>query len=267
MIDYHIHTHLCRHAEGTPEEYVKAARKRGLREIGFADHFPLSAIGVTPRTQVTMDEDELELYFKMVRQVSDTDGIIVKTGIELDYVPGKTIKQANELKEYPFDYIIGSIHFMDDWDFTHPCYSGEFEERSINDVYERYFSLVCEACSSGLFDIIGHVDVVKKFDYRPEKSFLNPFYGEVARVLRNMGICLEVNTSGLDELVSEIYPGRELIEICVQKGVKLVLGSDAHSPEQVGRHFPQALEILQDLGIKETVVFEGRKGSLRPLEG
>ncbi len=267
MVDYHIHTYLCRHAEGSIEDYVNSAIEKGLREIGFADHFPLALMGMEPKTQVTMNEDEIELYFQMVNRVSQTKDISVKTGIELDYVPGKTIKLSKELKDYPFDYIIGSIHFMDDWDFTHPYYAGEYEERSLGDVYERYFSLVCEACKSGIFDIIGHIDVVKKFDYRPEKRVLLPFYTEVARVLQDTGVCLEVNTSGLDAPVNEIYPARELLELCIKKGVKVVMGSDAHSPGQVGRYFPEAMEMLSDMGVKETVVFEARSGILHPLEG
>ena len=266
MIDYHIHTYLCRHAEGTPEDYADIAIEKGLREIGFADHFPLSMMEVEPKTQVSMNGDEIESYFQMVNRVSRTKNISVKTGIELDYVPGKTVKLAKELHDYPFDYIIGSIHFMDDWDFTHPYYVGEFEQCSLADVYERYYSLVCEGCKSGLFDIIGHVDVIKKFDYRPEKRILMPYYTEVANVLSDTGVCLEINTSGLDAPVNEIYPARELLKLCISKGVKIVLGSDAHAAHQVGRYFPQAIELLKDLGVKETVVFEGRSGNLHPLK-
>jgi histidinol-phosphatase (PHP family) len=267
MIDYHIHTHLCRHAEGGPGEYADAAVKMGLREIGFADHFPLEVMGVTPKTQVTMVEEELELYFQMVKQCGQSGDISVKTGIELDYVPLKTAAISDRLKEYPFDYIIGSIHFMDDWDFTHPYYAEEFETKNLEEINERYYALVIEACRSGLFDIIGHIDVIKKFNYRPKTSFLKPFYEEVARVLKETGVCLEVNTSGLDAPVNEIYPDVELLRLCVQKGVKVVLGSDAHSPGQVGRYFPRAVEMLGELGVRETVSFDARQGRLIPLEG
>ncbi len=266
MIDYHVHTYLCRHAEGDPQDYVNAAVEKGLKEIGIADHFPLETMGITPKTQVTMNEDELETYFQMIRKASQTGGISVKTGIELDYAPGKTEELAPVLEGYPFDYIIGSVHFMDDWDFTHPFFAGEFEERSIEEVYERYFALVDEACRSGVIDIIGHIDVVKKFNYRPEERFLKPLYEEVAQVLKDTGVCLEVNTSGLDAPVKEFYPDRALLSRCIRKGVKIVLGSDAHSPTQVGRYFPLARDMLREMGVNETVVFCKREGSLRSLE-
>jgi histidinol-phosphatase (PHP family) len=266
MIDYHVHTYLCRHALGEPRDYVDVALKKGLKEIGIADHFPLELMGITPKAKVSMDADELELYFRMVREASRTGGITVKTGIELDYAPGKMEKLATVLKDYPFDYIIGSVHFMGDWDFTHPYSAGEFEKRPIEEVYEQYFTLVCGACRSGLIDIIGHIDVVKKFNYRPSEKFLQPWYEKLAKLLRETGVCLELNTSGLDMPAGEFYPAPALLSRCIDEGVNIVLGSDAHTPEDVGRHFPLAMDMLREMGVRETVVFSRRKGVLQPLE-
>ncbi len=267
MIDYHTHTYLCRHAQGTLEEYVEIAREKGLQEIGFADHFPLDLMGHKPKDQVTMNGDELELYLEMVEKASRAaDEIQVKTGIEIDYIPGKIEKVTSILDEYPFDYIIGSIHFMGDWDFTHPYYADEFNRCSLDEVYEKYFSLVGEACKSGLIDIIGHVDVVKKFDYRLGESALMPFYDELAKVLRDTGVCLEVNTGGLDAPVKEIYPSKELLQQCVRMEVDVVLGSDAHAPKQVGRYFPEAIEFMREAGVKKITRFSKRKRSSLPLE-
>ncbi len=268
MIDYHLHTYLCCHARGTLEEYVQCARQNGLREVGFADHFPLGLMDFTPKTQVTMEASELDGYMQMVRQTAQAaEGIAVKTGVEVDYIPGKTDLAKSQLELYPFDYVMGSIHFMDDWDFTHPYYSGEFEDCSLEEVYARYFSLVRDACYSGLFDIIGHIDVVKKFGYRLEKKLVMPFYEEIAGLLHKKDICLEVNTAGLDAPVNELYPSQEMLNICARHGVRMVLGSDAHSPEQVGRHFSRAMDALREAGVKEITCFEGRKGYSVPLEG
>ena len=262
MVDYHIHTYLCCHAEGKVNDYVDTAVNRGLKEIGFADHFPLSLMEVEPKAPVTMEADEIDLYLKMVSDVAARDDITVKTGIELDYIPLKTVELRSMLNNLPFDYIIGSIHFMDDWDFSHPFFAHEYKERSIADVYERYFSLVSDACSSGLFDIVGHVDVIKKFGYRPEAKILDGYYREVAGVLANNNVCLEVNTSGIDAPVNEMYPAVGLIKYCIDNKVNITLGSDAHAPQQVGRYFPETIEMLKSMGLKEIMTFSSRKGSL-----
>ncbi len=265
MVDYHTHTYLCCHAEGTVTQYVDVAVAKGLKEIGFADHFPLSFMDVEPKAPVTMKAGEIELYLKMVAEAAARDDITVKTGIELDYIPGKTAELSPILQKLPFDYIIGSIHFMDDWDFSHPYFAHEYEERPLSEVFSRYFSLVIEACRTGLFDIVGHVDVIKKFGYRPDKELLLKYYREVASVLAETGVCLEVNTSGLDAPVKEIYPARELIEYCLAEKVNITLGSDAHAPDQVGRYFPETVEMLKNLGVREIMTFSARKPCLVKL--
>ena len=267
-MDYHLHTYLCRHAGGTLPEYVEYARKRGLREIGFADHFPLSVMDFVPQIQVTMEPDELDTYLEMVSEVaSSAEGMTVKTGIELDYIPAKMQKASSILAQYPFDYVIGSVHFMDDWDLTHPYHIQGFEERCLEDVYERYFTMVQEACQSGCIDIIGHVDAVKKFNYCLSPELLMTYYEEVAKVLSDTGVCLEVNTAGFDAPVKEMYPHQLLLEECVRRGVNIVMGSDAHAPEEVGRYFPYATGVLREAGVTQLTHFERRKPYQVSLEG
>ena len=267
MIDYHLHTYLCRHAQGTLEDYVAYARQRGLKEIGFADHFPLYMMDFVPQTQVTMESHELETYLQMVEEVAaPAHDIKVKTGIEIDYIPEKTEKVSSILEKKSFDYIIGSVHFMGDWDFTHPYHAHGFEECNLEEVYGEYFDLVTQACKSGLIDIIGHVDGVKKFGYRLSENKLMPYYREVAEILKDNSICLEVNTAGIDAPVKEMYPDYLLLKECVKKGVSIVLGSDAHSPEQVGRHFPRAMSLLSEAGVKEIITWEKRKPFAVSLE-
>ncbi len=265
MIDYHLHTARCCHATGNPEEYLAAAEQKGLREIGFADHFPLGLLGHTPRVQVTMNPDEIEDYIKQVEDLKRSSPVVkVKLGIEIDYLPGTEKKLADLLGSYSFDYIIGSIHFIGDWDFTHPVYADDYKERDIKGLYRSYFRLVRDACQCGLFDIIGHIDVVKKFGYRPSEN-LEPYWLETARLLKETGTCLELNTAGRDAPVGEFYPDRRLIEACFSENVPVTMGSDAHGPEQVGRHFIEARTLLKDIGYNSLAAFEGRTQSAVPL--
>lgn len=265
MIDYHLHTSRCCHASGTPEEYLREAERKGLHEIGFADHFPLGLLDYQPRVQVTMVPGELEEYIKQVSTLKTlSNRVTVRLGIEIDYIPGTEEKLAGLLKGSVFDYVIGSIHFIDGWDFTHPVYAEKYREKDLDALYGSYFDLVDRACRSGLFDIIGHIDVVKKFGYRPEGD-LEYRWRNVARTLRETGTCLELNTAGRDAPVGEFYPGRRLLEIGLEEGIPVTLGSDAHKPEQVGRYFPEAVNLLQVIGYREITLFEKRRKSGFPL--
>jgi len=133
-------------------------------------------------------------------------------------------------------------------------------------LYRRYFQLVEQACVSGLFDIIGHVDVIKKFGFRPLED-LEPYWVETARMLRETGTCIELNTAGRDAPVEEFYPDRRLLEICCTEGVSVTLGSDAHSPRQVGRYFAEAVAMLKEAGFRELTSFSRRNRSALKLEG
>lgn len=261
MIDYHLHTSRCCHATGTMKEYLAEAEKKQLREIGFADHFPLGLLGFNPRNQVTMNPEEIEDYIRQVLELNvSSQTVNVKLGIEIDYLPGTEEKLKSLLADFSFDYIIGSIHFIGKWDFTHPVYADDYKNQDLDELYRRYFKLVQDACKSGLFDIIGHLDVVKKFGYRPAAN-LDSLRIETARLLRETNTCLELNTAGRDAPVGEFYPDQRFLEICLSSGVQVTMGSDAHSPEQVGRHFQDALALLKNTGYRELTVFKQRQKS------
>lgn len=265
MIDYHIHTSLCRHARGCLEEYVEVARQKGLKEIGFADHFPLDLLGFTPPSQVTMDPGELPGYIRQVRELAaGSKDLKIKLGIEVDYIPGTEDRVKEMLDIYPFDYVIGSIHFMDEWDFTHPKYAVDYAGKDMGELYGIYFDLVEQACGSGLFDIMGHIDVIKKFGYYPSKE-MEPLWEMAARALKNSGTCLELNTAGKDAPAGEFYPGLRFLEICRREGVHVTMGSDAHAPERVGRHFKEGIAALLKAGYSEQVSFDRRNRSFVPL--
>lgn len=265
MIDYHIHTSRCCHACGSVEEYLQEAERKGIEEIGFADHFPLGLLDYSPRVQVTMNPSELEEYMDQVLSLkSRADRVRVRLGIEVDYIPGREKMLERLLKRYSFDYVIGSIHFMGDWDFTHPVYADTYRNRDIEDIYSKYFRMIGDLCRSGLFDIVGHIDVVKKFGYRPDGGFEERWF-EIARLLKDAGTCLELNTAGRDAPVGEFYPDRRLLEISCAEGVPVTTGSDAHDPAQVGRYFIEAEELLRSAGYTELAAFSGRTRQAIPL--
>jgi len=138
ICDYHMHTPLCGHASGHPEEYANHALKMGLKEIGFSDHAPFV---VKPLQGITMKMDELPLYHTMIEDVRARfkGRLEVRIGIEADFVPGYEKQTKTILDAYPYDYVIGSVHFIKDWGFDNPEERGKWNEHDVDGVYRDYF--------------------------------------------------------------------------------------------------------------------------------
>lgn len=254
--DYHIHTRRCGHATGDVEDYVNEAKRKGLEEIGFSDHLPF----VTHRDSAyTMDLSELPEYHKDIEalQIKHTD-LSIKIGIEADYMEGHAEEIRGLIQRYDYDFVIGSIHFIQDWAFDDPKHKDRWTHADVDQVYRRYYALLQASARSGLFDVIGHADLVKKFGYRSRED-LDDLIIETARTFKDAGLCVEVNTSGLRKPVREIYPAIGALKIYRQAGVPLVFGSDAHEPGQVGADFDQASALARKAGYRDYVVFEKRK--------
>lgn len=264
-VDYHLHTSLCGHASGGIEDYLRQAVSKGIREVGFSDHYPLYFLepGKTI-PDYAMSKSQLPLYADLVRQSAGLSQIKVKLGIEVDYVPGFEKELAFELAAYPFDYVTGSVHFIDGWGFDNPAEIEQYSKRELGRVYEQYFNLVQQAALSGLFDVMAHPDLVKKFGFRPEGD-LTPLYEETARTFKKAGVCVEVNAAGLRYPAREIYPAPALLAIFYQYGIPVTLGSDAHAPEQVGAGLDEALQLVRATGYREITLFHRRKRIIKNI--
>ncbi|MBE0429711.1 MAG: histidinol-phosphatase HisJ family protein [Thermoleophilia bacterium] len=262
MPDYHIHTPFCGHAGGEMEQYVARGRELGMPEMGFADHLPLFHI---EDTTLAMCQADLPLYVEKVRELQAANpDFPVRMGIEADYVREHLDDVARALGSYRFDYVYGSVHFIGGWGFDQSRFKFEFERRDINEVYEIYFNLVMKAARTGLFDVMTHLDVVKKYGHRPTVD-LSDLYHEVGRALAGSGVAIELNSSGLRRPVEEIYPGPNLLEIMRGHGVPITFGSDSHKPAQVGRDFDKLLSLARGAGYTDYVRFAGRERVPWPL--
>ncbi|MCK5595072.1 histidinol-phosphatase HisJ family protein [bacterium] len=263
LIDYHIHTKMCGHAEGEMEEYVREAVRKGLGEIGFNDHFPILHIEDTELAlRLAMSIDEFPMYVKQVKKLQKEfkKHISIKLGCEIDYLPGNMVGIMNIINKYDFDYLYGSVHFLDDWMIDHPDHESRFKNKDLDKVYKDYFKLVREAAESKLFDCISHIDVIKKFGYKPD-SDLTDIYEQTAKALERADMCIEVNTSGLYKPVGEIYPEEKFLKICYEHNVPVTLGSDSHKPEHVGRDFDKAVSLIKKIGYRKIVRFNKRQRS------
>jgi histidinol-phosphatase (PHP family) len=264
MLDYHIHTKRCGHATGEMAQYVAEAQNKKLSEIGFADHFPLDLLGYTPQAKVTMTGVEFPGYLAEIASLQQSSSLLIRTGVEVDYLPGREKTTAAALSTAPLDYIIGSLHFLDDWDFTHPRFAGRFGEMDVDDIFERYFTVVEDMAESGLFDIVGHLDVVKKFSYFPSRPWDN-LVDKVCGTLKKNGLCVELNTAGWRAPVKEAYPSILFLEKFHALGIPVTLGSDAHCPEDVGAGIDQAVSLLKKIGFTEVASFSDRQLIMQSL--
>jgi len=262
LVDYHIHTKLCGHARGEAAEYVREAINKGLPEIGFADHMPLLRIR---DERLTMEPHELPEYVALVRELQERSfGITIRLGIEMDYFPGQMDEIWAAADGIDFDYVYGAVHYIDGWGFGDSRRLSSYQGRDPDETYERYFDLFCEAARQGGFDIMAHPDLVKKHGI-VTKLPIDDMHETAARALRDAGVAIEVNTSGLRKRVVEPYPSLPFLKACVRQGVAVTLGSDAHAPHQVGMDFDIALGLLEAAGIGEIATFEARKRTMRPL--
>jgi histidinol-phosphatase (PHP family) len=244
-------------------DYVQIARERGLREIGFADHLPLyfHPPGRRP-PDLAMADVELPEYVADVLALRKANpDLPIRLGIEADFIPGKEKQLAALLERYPFDYVLGSVHYIDGWGFDHPDFRDGYRDWEADALYRRYFELLQAAARSGLFDSLAHPDLLKKFDYRPVGD-ITSLYRETVAVIAEAGVCIEVNTAGLRVPAGEIYPHPTFLRFCREFHVPATLGSDAHTPEQVGSGFPEAIALLEQAGYREIATFQGRRRSL-----
>ena len=249
--DYHLHTSRCGHASGMMQEYVIAARASGIREIGFADHLPMYWLPQKKRDPgLAMSLVELPGYIAEVQTLREQNpDLIIRLGIEADYIPGQEAQLRDLLAAHPFDYVLGSVHFIDGWGFDNPGLVEEYGHRDIDEIYRNYFDLVQRAALSGLFNVMAHPDLVKKFGFRPAVEPVE-LYEVTAATFRRAGVMAELNTAGLRAPVRELYPGPLLLAALCRQGIPLVLGSDAHAPQQVGAGINQAYKVVQDEGGK-----------------
>lgn len=255
--DFHMHTPLCGHAVGKPAEYAEQALNIGLAEIGFSDHAPFVHM-VDPG--VTMSRDQLSVYHRIITNVQKKykNKLSIKFGIEADFIPGYEDKTREIIEALPYDYVIGSVHFIKDWGFDHPNQRDKWDEQDVNDVYRDYYELLRQSAQTGMYDIIAHCDLVKKFGHRASED-LKDELEKTAKVFKECGVVVEINTSGLRKPVKEMYPSLWNLEIYCQAGVPLTFGSDAHDPLDVGRDFDKAMTMAKEAGYKEYVLFAQRK--------
>lgn len=250
--DYHTHNSRCGHARGTLREYVETALKRGLSGIGVSDHLPLVH---TRDPHLSMALSELDAYISEVHALQAEYPGFVLLGIEADYRPDTFDDVNGLLGSYPFDYVIGSVHYLDGWPFDDPRQRDTWQGRDVDEVWRTYFDLVGAAAETGAFTLMGHLDLVKKWGHRPLRPIEDAARTLAERIAR-ADVVVEVNTAGLRKPVAELYPDVDLLRLLREHGVAVTFGSDAHGPDDVGRDFDAALIAVREAGFDSYAALE-----------
>lgn len=255
---------MCLHAEGEPEAFIDAAISKGVTEYGISDHSPFLP---EPFDDWRMLEAQLPEYLEWVERArKHADGRIpVRVGLECDWIAGCEAWTRELRTRHNWDYLIGSVHYLSDkWDFDNPKWLGKWADTDVELVWTQYWETYAAMADSGLFDILGHPDLIKKFGFRPEGD-LSRFYEPVIDAIATSGCAIELNTAGWHKPCKEQYPHLEFLMLARDAGIDLVISSDAHHPSEVARDFDQAIALAKEAGYEQTTLFNQRNRSYEAL--
>jgi len=214
--DLHNHTIRCGHAEGSAEEYILKAIEAGIGVFGFSDHAPMDF-----DQQYRMNFDEMEPYESEIKNLADkySGKIDIRLGYEVDWLPGH---MDERVLNADVDYLIGSVHFLDNWGFDNPEFIGEYKRRDADEIWDSYFQTIRDMVLSGYFDIVGHLDLIKIFGHYPEKP-AEHYARNILNEIAHSDMVLEINTAGLRKPVREIYPSLSLLKMAFERNPRAVV--------------------------------------------
>lgn len=294
MSDYHLHLHPHAGLEapedapqgeyppGHIEAYLEAAAARGVEELGFTEHLyrcveaapvlgrfwedPATPQDVSDLSAAMVETDltlSLEDYVETVVSARDS-GLPVKLGLEVDFFPGSIDAVLELIRPYPWDYLIGSVHWIGGWaiDASHSVF--EFERRGVERAWEQYFDLETQLAASGAVDVLAHVDVIKKYGLRPSAD-PGPWYRSVVKAAAAAGTAVEVSSQGLRNPADEIYPAPAFLAHFREADVPITLASDAHRPGDAAWGHSEVVEAARQAGYESRLVFERRRSQRVPL--
>ncbi|MFC4303208.1 PHP domain-containing protein [Cohnella boryungensis] len=266
------------------DRFLNTGRARGIGVFGVVDHLyrfrecrpyyekhmllddsPVGQAQLKWLNQVCVTS--LDEFVSFVTEAKKTRPDLL-LGIEADFFPGGERELGDLLAGYDWDYIIGSVHFMDGWGFDNPQTQSRFADLKPLEAYSIYFDLLRQACRSGLFDLIAHPDNLKVFGFRPEdERDLLPLYRQTAEEMVLAGVATEINTGlAYRYPVAEACPSPLFLSVLAAYNVPIAQSSDAHFPDDIGNLLDEAREAAIGAGYKEWTAFSGRKARTVPIE-
>lgn len=273
LIDYHMHTAVTTDGNMSEAEACERASVLGIREIAFTNHVMLN------QPKYLMSPEACLAHWERIQACQERHPqLTVRLGIEIDYYPGREQEIAAAIRAYerllnrPLDVVLGSIHELNGIFFSNKHHAPAlYQDRDLASLYSEYFLVATQAVRSGLFDVMAHPDLIKKYTYElvPRLAFadyraaVEPYVD----ALLQTGVGIELNTKGLKIKLHEAYPSNEMLELYLSKARALgvdpviTLGSDAHHVDDVGGYLLEAASILRSLGVSEIARFEAHMRS------
>lgn len=265
--DLHTHHERCGHAEGAIADYIEAAIAKGVSVIGISDHSPyFGDPSDRPHPKITMAKSDFANYVNEVLRLKEQyrDRIEVLLGVESDFFPEHADTYRRTYENYPFDYIIGSVHHVDGVSIFNRNRWNKQTAAQRQATKEAYYERIGRSATSRMFDVLGHIDAMKA--YYPAFSDIQT--EAVERTLKLIGECdiaIEINTSGKMKDVGGWYPADDILEMARHYGVMATFGSDAHTPERVADDWEEVRQRLKEIGFKEWCFFRRRQRVVVPL--
>ncbi len=292
MSDHHLHLHPHAGGDVPPasddvdyealiDRYVSVGADRGIDELGFTEHLyrfveSENALGrfwesdthpeLAEHSRRFVEADRtlsIETYVEAITAAKDR-GLPVRLGLEIDYFPDTIDAVLALIDPYPWDFLIGSVHWIGPWAIDSSQVAAEFERRGVEQAWSEYFELVRSLAASGAVDVLAHVDVCKKYGYRPEREPLESYAAVVAAAVET-GTAVEVSSQGLRKPAAEEYPSPAFLEMFHAAGVPITLASDAHAADDVGDANDRLVDAARKAGYETRLGFEGRTRTSFPL--
>ncbi|MBQ7916072.1 MAG: histidinol-phosphatase HisJ family protein [Firmicutes bacterium] len=255
MYDFHMHTTVSFDGVGTAREMAEAAAARGLKEICFTDH--LDYYLKEPVEKYTFTTEDYNRAYDQL----EVPGLVIRHGFEFGMTTWNKAQLSADLQRRQFDFVLGSVHTVNDQDAYIPEY---WQGRTVQEAFEVYLKEVL-ACVKvhDEYDVLGHLNYVCKSPNNPTHEPLRyedyrEIVDEILKELVRKGKGMEINTSGIDR-AGVFLPSAEFLRRFKELGGEIVtVGSDAHRPENVGKYIPEALEVLKEV-FGYVCTFEDRK--------
>jgi histidinol-phosphatase (PHP family) len=253
--DYHVHTRYS-DGEGEIEDCIERAVALGLAEIGISDHLIPPGLGEAGSYGVA--PSRLDGYVAAVREAAARHPEIrVLLGVEADYLPDCEQWLADTLSAYPFDYVIGGVHFVGRFAFDDESVAGHPGWPDVDAVYRAYYETVSRAAGCGLFDVMAHLDHITVWSKRPTRD-VGAAEDAALEAVAAAGTAIELCTSGLCGKAGVMYPAARLLGRAHDLGVPLLIDSDAHEPGEVGMAFDRGVEAARLAGYRATLRLSDR---------
>ena len=269
LVSYHG-GHTIYDGTGTPEEFVERALKLGFISLGFSEHMP------APKEYTYPDFPDFDQahrlfdgYVETVLDLKDRyrDDLPILLGVETEYFREEKEYLSDFLERYPFDYVLGSVHYVKGhgFDFSEDVWKQAADAcGGPEGLAVEYYSLLRELMAMGVVDVLGHIDIIDIF---ASGSLTGPVVEEAEQhtleAARDADIVVEINARGLIKACRHAYPRPDLLRRACEAGVSITLGDDSHAPDQVGARFDIAFEEIRRAGFTEYVKLTGERRNLQ----